>query len=120
MVWAAAEAVAWSTPHRVVTEQNTDYRNKFLLASVASSNYLTKCLEIDYGNIKNVGFYITSIDIRGEGFEKCFVIRASFIKSKKSRSPTIDALLMPRGGGHGVDRVELDDGLNESDVTMML
>jgi hypothetical protein len=23
--------------------------------------------------------------------------------------PTIDALLMPRGGGHGVDRVELDD-----------
>ena len=34
--------------------------------------------------------------------------------------PTIDALLMPRGGGHGVDRVELDDGLNESDVTMML
>ena len=30
--------------------------------------------------------------------------------------PTIDALLMPRGGGHGVDRVELD----ESDVTMML
>ncbi len=35
-------------------------------------------------------------------------------------TPTIDALLMPRGSGHGVDRVELDDGLNESDVTMML
>ena len=34
--------------------------------------------------------------------------------------PTLDAVLMPRGGGHGGDRVELDDGLNESDVTMVL
>ncbi len=34
--------------------------------------------------------------------------------------PIIDAVLMPRGGGHGGDRVELDDGLNENDVTMVL
>ncbi len=34
--------------------------------------------------------------------------------------PTIDAVLMPRGGGHGGDRVELDDGLHESDVTVVL
>ena len=34
--------------------------------------------------------------------------------------PTLDAVLMPRGGGHGGDRVELDDGLNDSDVTMVL
>ena len=34
--------------------------------------------------------------------------------------PTIDALLMPRGSGHGVDRVELDDGLSETDETMVL
>ena len=33
--------------------------------------------------------------------------------------PTLDAVLMPCGG-HGGDRVELDDGLNESDVTMVL
>ncbi len=36
--------------------------------------------------------------------------------------PTIDAVLMPRGGGggQGGDRVELDDGLSETDVTMVL
>jgi hypothetical protein len=34
--------------------------------------------------------------------------------------PTIDAVLMPCGGGHGGDRVELNDGLNESDVTVVL
>jgi hypothetical protein len=34
--------------------------------------------------------------------------------------PTIDGVLMPRGGGRGGDRVELDDGLNESDVTLVL
>jgi hypothetical protein len=34
--------------------------------------------------------------------------------------PTIDAVLMLRGGGRGGDRVELDDGVNESDVTLVL
>jgi hypothetical protein len=36
--------------------------------------------------------------------------------------PTMDAVLIQRGGGgsHGGDRVELEDGQNESDVTMVL